>query len=92
MSGFDNPMFTRRLTSADSPFTISKDSGIAKWSMLLVSGAATLKGTRKIGNLESTPIDLVEGSPINASSSDGVCCFVLEIAGGAFVDFLAASD
>jgi len=90
MSGFESPLFTRRLTDADSPFTLSSDSGITKWSIKLVSGAATLKGTRKLGDLESTPIDLAEEQPINASDEDGNCCFELEIAGGAIVDFIAA--
>ena len=89
MSVFNKPLFTRRLTDADSPFTISSTSGITKWSMLLKSGTATLTGTRKLGSLESTAIDLVEGVPINASSEETPCCFELTLAGGAIVDFMA---
>lgn len=89
MSVFNGKLFTKRLTAADSPFTIDENSGITKWSMRLVSGAATLTGTKKIGSMESDAIDLVEGVPVNAYDEDSPCCFTLAIAGGGIVDFMA---
>ncbi|MDD3875378.1 MAG: hypothetical protein PHT69_02040 [Bacteroidales bacterium] len=84
------PLFTKTLTSADSPFTIIEDDGIAKWSLETVTGPCTLEGTMKIRSLASGPITIAEGKTVSDTSQSARCCLTLTIPEGSTVIFMAS--
>lgn len=84
------PLFTKTLTSVDSPFTITEDDGITKWSLETVTGPCTIEGTMKIGTKSSGPIEIAEGKTVADTSDKARCCLTLTIPDGSTVIFMAS--
>lgn len=92
MSAIDAPLFTKRFTG-EVTFELLPEDGIAKYSILVVSGTGvTLTGTKAIRDIQSDAIDLTEGVPFNGNSQNAACCFTLFVPAGAVVDVAAASE
>lgn len=91
MSSQKDPLFTKRFTAGDS-FTLTADDGISKYSLKVVTGTATLTGTKKIQGISSDPITMEEGDTFSGSSQNAACCLTLVVAGGSVVDFAASSE
>lgn len=85
----ENPLYTRKLTNADSPFVITEEMGIQKYSLVLVAGTGTIAGTGRLGALIANAIDLVVGTPISIESHNGSCCATITIGAASTVDFMA---
>jgi len=91
MSALQSPLFTKKFTGGET-FTLTSEDGIKTYSILLISGTATLTGTAKIGNLSSDAIDLQVGVAFNGGSQNQACCFTLVVGGGSEVHLAASRD
>ena len=66
-------IFTRGLTSANSPFVLTAQDGLSLSSIKVgVGGAGTITGTRSVAGLTSQPIPIVEGDVVNFSTDKGI--------------------
>jgi len=85
------PLFTRRLTTGEV-LILTQDDGIKNYSIKVVSGTATLLGTKVINGLSSTAITLDALQVFSGSSVKGAI-FTLTVGGvGSVVDFAASED
>lgn len=84
------PLFTKTLTSEDSPFTITENDGITKWSLKAITGACSITGTMKIRNMSSGTIEIAEGETVSDTSDTARCCLTLTIPDGSVVSFMAS--
>ncbi len=75
-------IFTYTLTSGT--LTINETDGITAVAMKLLSGTATYAGTKKIGNVDSTPTPLVVDKSITVTSEQTkyVDSFTIDATGG----------
>lgn len=86
------PLFTRTLTDADSPFELTQNDGISKYSFKVTTGTCTLLGTKIIGGtIQPNAITFEEGETFSDSSGASLCCITLTIAPGAVVRFAAST-
>lgn len=73
MSSLNSNLFTRTLTTSDSPFVIDSTSGLNLGSLRVnVDGAGTIQGTRAVNGLLSQAIALNEGDVISFSTDNGL--------------------
>lgn len=91
MSALQDPLFTRTFVGATT-FTMLNEDGISKYSIKVVTGTATLLGTKSIRGLASTPITLEEGQVFNGSSQNASCCFTLTVPPASVVEMAASQD
>jgi hypothetical protein len=77
-------LFTRILTTGDSPFVIQPDDNLSIGTVLCTTGSsATIKGTKSVNGLPSEPISLPEGVPFNFGVSVGTFSEItIEISSG----------
>lgn len=75
-------IFTYTLTNGS--LTINAADGITAVAMKLLGGAATYAGTKKIGNIDSTPTSLVVDKDITVTSEQSkyIDSFTINAAGG----------
>jgi hypothetical protein len=66
----------------NSSLTIAESMGVRSISVLLVSGAATVKGSMKLGALDSNPIPLEVGVPLNISFDFAIDGYIIDAAAG----------
>jgi hypothetical protein len=57
--------FTKQISN--DIFIFDKNTGVNYISIILVSGTGTIKGTEKANGLDSDPIPMIVGVPINLS-------------------------
>ena len=67
--------------SADT-LTILAEMGVTSISVLLVSGAVTVKGSLALGNRQSDPISLSSGTPLNVSFQFPIDGYVIDASAG----------
>lgn len=91
MSILEAPLFTRTFNGADT-FTLLAEDGISKYSIKVVSGTATLLGTKSIRGITSNVVTLEVGQVFNGSSQNASCCFTLTIPPASVVEFIASQD
>ena len=87
-------LFTRRITGAigGTTFNIITNDGIAKYSVLLISGSATILGTMTLDSLASTAVPLQVGIAFNDTSTYQPVAATIQIDAGAVVDIMASND
>lgn len=75
-------IFTYTLTSGI--LTINEADGVTAVAMKLLSGAATYAGTKKIGNIDSTPTALVVDKSVTVTSEQSkyIDVFTIDASGG----------
>lgn len=88
MSVLNESLFTKKFTTA-TVFTVLQEYGIREYSIKVVSGTATLLGGKKIGNIQSDAIDMVEGDTFSGNSQNSACCFTLTVAPASVVQVAA---
>jgi hypothetical protein len=91
MSAIEAPLFTKTFIGADT-FTITSEMGIAKYSIKVKTGTATLLGTKTIAGITSDAVSLEEGQVFNGSSSNSACCFTLTIPPASVVEVVASEE
>ena len=84
------PLFTRTLTSADSPFIIIEKYGITKYSLEVKTGTCEILGTKKIGYLDSNEVELTEGQVFTEASFGAACAITITIPSGSVVKMIAS--
>jgi hypothetical protein len=67
---------------AGASLTILETMGVRNISVLLVSGSATVKGTLSLGSLQSTPLALEVGTPLNVSFDFAIDGYIIDAAAG----------
>jgi hypothetical protein len=69
---FETGLWTRILTTSDSPFVITPQTGITVGSIMATTGStATIEGTKSVNSLPSEPIPLPENVPFAISINPG---------------------
>lgn len=68
---------------AGTSLTILETMGVRNISVLLVSGAATVKGTLSLGTIPSDPLALEVGIPLNVSFDFSIDGYVIDASAGA---------
>lgn len=91
MSALDSPLFTKTFSTATT-FNLIAEDGISKYSIKVVSGTATLLGTKSIRGITSDSVTLEEGQVFNGSSQNAACCFTLTVPPASVVEFVASED
>jgi len=86
-----DPLFTKTFIGATS-FTLLHEDGISKYSIKVVTGTATITGTKSIRGIQSDAITLQEGQVFNGSSQNSACCFTLDIPPASVVEVAASND
>ncbi len=78
-----NQLFTKELSSTDSPITIDADCGFSKFSLKGGVGCvATIEGTGKMCGMSSSPIPLIESEVMTIGDKQGFGDFTLVITSG----------
>ncbi len=62
--------------------TILAEMGVTSISVLLVSGAVTVKGSLALGSRQSDPISLSSGTPLNVSFQFPIDGYVIDASAG----------
>lgn len=67
---------------AGGSITIIESMGVRNVSVILVSGAATVKGTLNLGSIPSDPIALEVGIPLNVSFDFAIDGYIIDASAG----------
>jgi hypothetical protein len=79
----NSELFTYPLTSANSPFILNANDGLALSCIKVgIGGAGTITGTREVAGLESEPILISEGDVVNFSTDKGINEVIITINSG----------
>lgn len=89
MSVLSTPLFTRTLTSADSPFSLIEKNGITKYTLEVKTGTCEIIGTAELNGLVSNAVELAEGQ-VFTDTSDGACEVTITIPDGSQVKIIAS--
>jgi hypothetical protein len=91
MSALQAPLFTKTFIGAET-FELLPEDGIAKYSIKVKTGTATLLGTKSIRGIASDSIELEEGQVFNGSSQNAACCFTLTVPPASVVEVAASQE
>lgn len=81
--GLSSDLFTRILTTADSPFVVTASDGLSLGSLKVSSdGAGSIQGSRSVGGLSSEAVPLSAGDVFSFSSNNGISTFTITISSG----------
>lgn len=84
--GLSSDLFTRILTTSDSPFVVTSNDGLVLGSLKVSSGGAgTLKGTKAVKGLASEEIPLSADDVFGFSTSLGISSFTITITSGTII-------
>jgi len=86
-----DPLFTKTFIG-QATFQLRHEDGISKYSIKVVTGTATLLGTKSIRGIESDEVTLTEGQVFNGSSLNSACCFTLTVPPASVVEVAASQD
>jgi hypothetical protein len=80
----NNPkLFTKTLTSTDTPLTINSECGFTIFSIKgLVGVIATIEGTGKLCGMSSDPIPITEAETLTIGNQSGFGEFTITITSG----------
>ena len=91
-SVLSSKLFTRTLTSAESPFTLLQKWGITKFSIEVKTGTCEILGTLTLGGLASNSVELTEGQTFTDTSEGGACEVTITIPKGSEVKMIASQS